>query len=297
MIETTNKLNFDFLGKRMIALIIFIVLSITGIISYLHNGLTLGTDFAGGIRIEFTAPSTVQEIRILIPDTQISITTLTQNNGVESFLITAPSEFEESGSGDHLLNPLRKKYKEANIVVLSSEYIGPSVGNDFAKQALKLLSIVTALILVYVAFRFDFIYGMGAICALLHDMTILLIFTVILQIPINLTILAAFLTILGYSINDTIVIFDRIRENHTLLPQENFYNIINKSISQTLTRTVLTSTTTLFVAGSIYIWSGNILQNFGLLLIIGVITGTYSSIFVAPPISLFLFNKTHKIIK
>ncbi len=294
MIETKNKVYFDFLGKRLIALSIFIVLLITGIVSYIQHGFTLGTDFSGGIRIEFSAPTTVQEARELISEEQISITTLTKNDGTESFLLTAPAEFGDSGSGDYLLDAIREKYNITNVVVLASEYVGPSVGNDFALQSLKLLGIVTGLILVYVAFRFDFIYSVGAITALLHDMIILLIFTVVLKIPIDLTVLAAFLTILGYSINDTIVIFDRIRENHTALAQEDMYKVMNKSINQTLKRTLLTSITTLFVAGAIYIWAGNILQNFGFLLILGILSGTYSSIFVAAPITYFLFNKTHK---
>ncbi len=297
MTETTNKVYFDFLGKRMIALIVFTVLLIAGIIAYTQHGFTLGTDFSGGIRIEFSAPTTVQEARKLISEDQISITTLTKSDGTESFLLTAPAELGDSGSGDYLLDTIREKYNTSNVVVLASEYVGPSVGDDFALQSLKLLGIVAGLILVYITFRFDFIYSVGATTALIHDMIVLLIFTVVLRIPIDLTILAAFLTILGYSINDTIVIFDRIRENHTALAQEDMYKVMNKSINQTLKRTLLTSITTLFVAGAIYIWAGNILQNFGLLLIIGIVSGTYSSIFVATPITYFLFNKTHKIIK
>ncbi len=292
MTEITNKFNFDFLGKRMIALIVFVVLAVVGTISYVNSGITLGTDFAGGIRIEFSVDATVQDIRALISDTQIAITTLTRTDGTASILLTAPAELAQDGSGDYLLNPIRQQYP--NITVLSSDYIGPSIGNDFALQSLKLLAIVTGLILVYVAFRFDFIYGVGAIVALLHDMLILLIFTIVFRIPVDLTILAAFLTILGYSINDTIVIFDRVRENHSLLPNEDFAKVMNKSIIQNLKRTVLTSITTLFVAGSIYIWSGNVLQSFGLLLVIGVISGTYSSMFVAAPTTYILHSYMDK---
>ncbi|MGL5956380.1 MAG: protein translocase subunit SecF [Brevinema sp.] len=289
----TQKFNFDFLSKRMIALILFIILSIIGMISFFNNGFILGTDFAGGIRIEFAVPeASIQDIRNLISEDQIAITTLAYKDGIQNFLLTAPAEFGRDGSGDYLLNPIRETFNE--VSVLSSDYIGPSIGNDFVLQALKLLAIVTVLILVYVAFRFDFVYGVGATAALLHDMIILLIFTLLFQIPIDLTILAAFLTILGYSINDTIVIFDRVRENHELLPNEDFAKIINKSINQSFQRTLLTSITTLFVAGSIYIWSGNILQNFGLLLVIGIISGTYSSMFVAAPVTYFLWNKKNK---
>lgn len=287
-----KTINFDFLGKRMIALIIFTVLSISGIMSYFKQGLTLGTDFAGGIRIEFSIPeTTIQDIRKHITNTQISITTLSYTDGKLNYLLTAPAELAQEGSGDHLLNVLREQYP--TVTVLSSDYIGPSIGNDFFTQSLKILAIVAGLILVYVAFRFDFIYGVGAVMALFHDMVVMLIFTILFKIPVDLTVLAAFLTILGYSINDTIVIFDRVRENHTLLANEEFSKIINKSINQSLARTILTSITTLFVAGAIYIWSGNALKNFGLLLVVGIISGTYSSIFVASPITNFLWKLTH----
>lgn len=291
MSETTNAVYFDFIEKRMISLIIFIVLTTLGIVSYFSNGITLGTDFSGGIRIEFTVPTTVQEIRELVNNDTISITTLSLADGTQSFLLTAPAELAQDGSGDYLLEPIREKFNAEQVAVLASDYVGPSVGDDFIIQSLRLLGIVTLLILVYVAFRFDFVYGVGATMALIHDMVILLIFTVLFKIPVDLTILAAFLTILGYSINDTIVIFDRVRENHNILPQENFNTLINKSITQTLKRTILTSITTLFVATAIYIWSGNILQNFGLLLMVGIISGTYSSIFVAAPISYELWTR------
>lgn len=292
MSETTS--SFDFLGKRLYALVFFLIIVFAGLLSYFQQGFTLGTDFSGGIRIEFSAPTTIQEIRETITNNQIAITTLTHSDGTLNFLLTAPAELGREGSGDYLLNDLRKKNTEEKVVVLASDYIGPSVGNDFILQALKLLGIVTGLILVYVVFRFDYIYGVGAVFALLHDMIILLVITLIFRIPIDLTVMAAFLTILGYSINDTIVIFDRIRENHALLPNEDFAKVINKGISQTLKRTILTSLTTIFVAGSIYTWAGNTLKSFGLLLVIGIISGTYSSIFVASPISYELWKSTHK---
>lgn len=292
MTEVTN-IKFDFLGKRMIALVIFVVLLIGGSVSYLQQGVILGTDFAGGIRIEFSIPdANVQDIREFVTNTQIAITTLAYTDGKKNFLLTAPAELAQEGSGDYLLNELRGKYD--NLTVLASDYIGPSIGNDFFTQSLRLLAIVAGLILIYVAFRFDFIYGVGAVIALLHDMIIMLIFTILFKIPVDLTILAAFLTILGYSINDTIVIFDRVRENHSHLPNEEFSKIINKSINQSLTRTILTSVTTLFIAVTIYIWSGNALKNFGLLLVIGIISGTYSSMFVASPITNALWKINHQ---
>jgi len=283
-----------FLEKRIIALIIFIVILSIGIFTYIIKGFTLGTDFSGGIRIEFTAPTNIQDIRSLINNNSLSIITLKNNTGQESFLLTAPVSLAQENSGDYLLDPLCEKFGSKNIIILTSDFIGPSIGHNFIYQSLKLLGIVTLLILIYIAFRFDFLYGIGAVFALIHDMIIMLIFTLIFQIPIDLTVLAAFLTILGYSINDTIVIFDRVRENYELSPNEDFIHIINKSISQSFNRTILTSITTLFVASSIFIWAGNSLRSFGLLLIIGIISGTYSSIFVASPITYSVWKMQNK---
>lgn len=276
--------QINFIGYRYISLFLFVGFVILGIIGYkLNGGFVLGTDLAGGIRIEFTAPATVEELRNLLSNSSISITTLKDAHTGQSFLLTAPADLAQDGSGDYLLDVVKKSFDPDKIQILSSTFIGPSVGQDFSFQALKLIAIVSLLILIYVAFRFDFIYGIGAIAASLHDILVILIVIVLFRIPIDLTVTAAILTILGYSINDTIVIFDRIRENHTLLPEEDMAPVINQSIAQCMVRTLLTSLTTLMVAIAIYIWAGSSLQNFGFLMIIGIISGVYSSIFVASP--------------
>ncbi|MGL4562593.1 MAG: protein translocase subunit SecF [Brevinema sp.] len=282
--------HVDFLKYRIIALVLFVILTLSGLVMYVTKGIKLGTDFSGGIRIEFTAPSDVESLRKMIDNNKIAITTFQKPDQQQSFLLTAPSELQKEGSGQYLLDPVVKQLGKDQVQILASEFIGPSVGDNFVKQSLRLLAIVVALILVYVAFRFDFMYGLGAIGALIHDMVILLIFTILLSIPVDLTILAAFLTILGYSINDTIVIFDRIRENHSITPNEDLSEIINKSIKLSLNRTILTSITTLFIAIAIFVWAGDTLRNFGLLLVIGIISGTYSSIFVASPITYELWK-------
>lgn len=276
--------QINFIGYRYLSLFLFVGFVILGIIGYtLNGGFVLGTDLAGGIRIEFTAPATVEELRDLLPNPSISITTLKDANTGQSFLLTAPADLAQEGSGDYLLDAVKKSFDTNKIQILSSTFIGPSVGQDFSLQALKLISIVSLLILIYVAFRFDFIYGIGAIAASLHDILVILMVIILFKIPVDLTVTAAILTILGYSINDTIVIFDRIRENHALLPEEDMAPIINQSIAQCMVRTLLTSLTTLMVAIAIYIWAGSSLRNFGFLMIIGVISGVYSSIFVASP--------------
>lgn len=294
MQDTQATKYIPFLEKRMYTLIIFIIIFIIGIFAYFTKGFKLGTDFSGGIRIEFTAPASTQDIRDTISNNNISIISVRNSTGVESFLLTAPANLAKNNSGDYLLDTLRDKYGKEKILILTSDFVGPSIGADFTIQSLKLLGLVIFLILIYVAFRFDFLYGLGAVIALIHDMFLMAVCTLVLQIPIDLTVLAAFLTILGYSINDTIVIFDRVRENHLALPEEDFLFIIDKSITQSLRRTILTSITTLFVASSIFIWAGNSLKSFSLLLIIGIISGTYSSIFVASPITYLVWKMQNK---
>lgn len=285
--------NFDFMAKRRIALYLAVILAVVGVISFIaFKGFNLGTDFSGGLRIEFTAPASVNDLRSTITGTGISITTL-RIGDTESFLLTAPANKEGENAVDTYLKPIREKYGEENIVILSSSFVGPSVGYGFSLQAIRLVGIVAFLVLIYVAFRFDYIYAVGAIVASLHDIFVMIVVTLALRIPVDLTVTAAFLTILGYSINDTIVIFDRIRENHALIPEEDMAPVINKSISQCLKRTILTSLTTLFVAVAIYIWAGNALQSFGLLMIVGIISGTYSSLFVAAPITYLIWRSRH----
>lgn len=286
--------GFDFLAYRKLALFIALGFCALGIGIYFTNGgFTMGTDFSGGLRVEFTAEGAdVGEVRTLITGNGVAITTL-QIEGVQSFLLTAPANAQGENATEAYLKPIRDKYGVEKVSILSSSFVGPSVGYDFTLQAIRLVGIVALLILIYVAFRFDYMYGMGAILSSLHDILVMAVVVLFFRIPVDLTILASFLTILGYSINDTIVIFDRIRENHEALPEEDLAPIINKSISQCMVRTILTSLTTLFVAISIYVWAGAALQNFGLMMIVGIVAGVYSSMFVASPITYLLWKAQH----
>ncbi|MGL5253452.1 MAG: protein translocase subunit SecF [Brevinema sp.] len=295
--EKTNTAlfsGFDFIGLRRLALVVATVLAVVATGCYISfKGFTLGTDFAGGLRVEFTAPASIEELRTIITGNAVSITTL-QTGSMTSFLLTAPATDQQDGAIEAYIQPLREKYGSEEVTIVSSSFVGPSVGYGFSLQALRLVSIVSLLILIYVAFRFNYIYGLGAIASSIHDILVMIAAVIIFRIPIDLTVMAAFLTILGYSINDTIVIFDRVRENHAFIPEEDLAPIINKSISQCMTRTILTSLTTLFVAVAIFIWAGASLRNFGLLMIIGIISGTYSSLFVAAPTTYFFWKLSRK---
>lgn len=290
---TTTEKTFRFMRLGWMTLSFSFLLILSGVIKYsTQGGFKLGIDFSGGTRVEAHINETVaiDDIRALFASANLDAEVTTVGSGTNvNFLITLSGK-ESSGekSVDLISSRLSEKYGTDKVIIRGSELIGSRMGNTFAQRSMQLMIIVIVMILVYVAVRFDFFYGAGAILALVHDMLIMLTAVVWFDIRIDVTILAALLTILGYSINDTIVVFDRVRENHKINPDEDYRLVMNRSITQTLSRTLITSVTTLFVAGSIYVLGGRVLKDFGLLLIVGIISGTYSSVFIASPITFFL---------
>ena len=182
-----------------------------------------------------------------------------------------------------VLSALQQDFYTSNFAVRNVEIVGPQVGGQLRKQALMATLYSLAGMLVYLWFRFELIYGMGAVVACFHDTIITVGFFSLLNKEITLTVIAAILTLIGYSMNDTIVVFDRIRENIKLLRRENLADIVNKSINQTLSRTILTSGLTFLTVLSLYVFGGEVLRGFSLALVIGIMIGTYSSIAVAAP--------------
>lgn len=273
-----------------------LLLIIAGAVKYfMQGGFKLGIDFIGGTRVEahINKDIKIDDLRQLFSASHMDAEVTTVGTGTNmNFLITLSGH--QTSDKDTVLvitETLEKEFGQENVVIRGSELIGSRMGNTFAARSMQLMLIVTAMILVYVAVRFDFFYGAGAIMALFHDILIMLVAVVFFDIRLDVTILAAILTILGYSINDTIVVFDRVRENHKINPDEDFRYTMNKSITQTFSRTLITSFTTLIVAVAIWLLGGRVLKDFGLSLVVGIISGTYSSIFIASPITFYL--KTH----
>ncbi len=292
--------RIHFLKFRWVSLSFSGVIILAGIVFYiLHGGFKLGIDFVGGTRIEVQikqAEANVSTVRELFIKSGIEseITTL---GAIEDkiFLVTVPGDKHSTIKDVNLIEKiLTTKFGSTNVKIRGSELIGPKMGKTFATRSIQLLIIVAVLILAYVAIRFDFFYGTGAIAALFHDLLIMSTFSVFFGIRVDIPVIAAFLTILGYSINDTIVVFDRVRENHSLAPEEDYEMIMDKSITQSLSRTIITSLTTFLITLAIFIWGGRVLHNFGLELMIGIISGTYSSIFIASPVTFFLKTRFDK---
>ncbi|HUE76880.1 MAG TPA: protein translocase subunit SecF [Longimicrobiales bacterium] len=252
-----------------------------------------GVDFTGGtlVQLLFDEPTSVGELRSTLSAYQADITRF---GGENEYLVRVP-EFAEEGTNvsDLIAAVVAEEYGAEAFEVVRTEAVGPKIGEELQQKAVIAILLSFALTLLYLAFRFEWRFGAAAIIATLHDITVVLGFISIFQLEVSLPTIAAVLTIIGYSLNDTIVIFDRIRENlHGPARRLPYIDLINKSINETLPRTVMTSGTTLAVLTALFLLGGAIIRDFALILILGVIVGTYSSIFVASPALLEIEERT-----
>ena len=289
-----KNININFISYSKHAFKFSALFIIVGIILFFVNGIKASIDFTGGTVINFAIDKDVYnpefDLRNYLKeniDKSISLVEMDSKDDIQSLVITTQFLKDES----LVSSVLEKKYKN-NFTIEKIESIGPKIGKELKSNSLKAIAVALLLIGIYITFRFDSYYACGSIIALFHDIAITFSFLIFLQYEISISIIAALLTILGYSLNDTIVIYDRIRENMNLNIEKLDRNIVaNKSLNSTLNRTVITSLTTLFVAVVLFILGGSILQPFAMALIIGVLTGTYSSLFIATPIMLILEEK------
>ncbi len=282
--------NINFVGAMKPAFSFSaIILVISLVLMGIHGGPRLSIDFTGGSVLQVIvdpAPS-VGEIRSALTDKGYDGIQVTEFGSAEEFLITFPNVEEGTKTLDAaqvLLNDLRESLPNNNIELRREESVGPKIGDELRKGATSAVFGALALIVLYITFRFVFRYGIAAILALVHDVTLTLGIFSLLDLEISLSIIAAFLTIIGYSLNDTIVVFDRIRENMKLRRKESYRQVINRSINECLSRTVLTSVTTFAVSFCLYLFGGAVIHDFAFALSFGVIVGTYSSMFIASPI-------------
>ncbi len=284
--------NFDFMRRRRIAFAISGFLILAGLVSLgIRRGPNLGVDFSGGVVIQakFNRPITTGEVRSVLQDEGVSQFHVQRGEAKDEVVISTP-EMQMAGEediSDFIKRALTKADNPWKVDegAINTDKVSSSVGRDLMSGAIKSIILALVLILGYIWFRFELRFGVAAIIALVHDVVITLGIFSILNEEINLPTIAAFLTIVGYSLNDTIVVFDRIRENIKVQRGKDFDQIINSSINQTISRTIITSMTTLFAVLSIFALSKvGTLHTLSLALLIGVVVGTYSSIFVASPI-------------
>lgn len=283
------EINIDFIGRRWIAFLLSSILILASILSIiLKGGLNFGIDFAGGtlVQVRFTNETTPGEIRKILNGIGLGDSIIQQYSEKEGdeYIIRFKNTSNNEGLSDRVQETFQKRYGQDGLEIRRVEVVGPQVEKELRYKALMALIYGMIGILAYITFRFEFRFALGGVLALAHDTIITLGAFSITGREFTLPVLAAVLTVVGFSINDTIVIYDRIRENLRKMAGKKLELIINSSINETLSRTILTSGTVLFVVIALFILGGSVIHDFAFALIVGVIAGTYSTIFIASPI-------------
>jgi preprotein translocase subunit SecF len=284
--------HFDFIGKKKFTLwvsAVAILVSFGSILS--HGGLRYGVDFAGGllVQIQFAKPVDISDIRSTLDATGYKDANVQKFGGENEFLVRVEKTSEDlEAVSKSMQTSLQERFRDKGLEVRRVEVVGPRVGKDLKTKAMWAVGLASLGILIYVAFRFhEFSYGLGGIIALFHDVIVTFGAVSIFNIEFSLNVLAVILTIIGFSINDTIVIFDRVRENAKKIRKENIVTIFNISINETLERTILTTGTVMMVVLILFFFAGEVIHDFTIALIVGLITGTYSTVYIASPVVLF----------
>lgn len=264
------------------------IIAIGLIFAIINGGLNFGIDFTGGTSIQANIGKAfdIAEARAIIDPIDKEAIVTYAGNDKDMVLIKTKVALSVTQQGE-VVKAFKDKFnlEQTNI---QFETIGPTIGNELKKQAVLALVLANLGILIYVSFRFEWKFGVAAIAALVHDVAMMLVVYSVLRIPVNVSFIAAILTIVGYSINDTIVVFDRIRENKKLARRAEPYKLVNESTSQTIARSINTSLTTLLTILALYILGVPAIRDFALPLIVGIVSGTYSSIFIASPVWVLL---------
>lgn len=286
-----TKNNINFIGNRKIALTFSGVLMIISIVSLAVRGLHMGIDFTGGTVVEVGYQNTVDltALRKTLSDAGFADATV-QNYGTAKDVLIRLKQHEGVSNKDLSLKVLEvlNKNTQEPASLRRVDFVGSQVGDDLAEDGFLALLYSTIGILIYVAWRFEWKFSTGAVLATFHDVIVTLGLFSLFGLEFDLTVLAAILALIGYSLNDTIVVYDRIRENFRFLRKESTENIMNISINETLSRTIMTSLTVILVLISLFFLGGQIIHNFSIALLFGVVFGTYSSIFIASPMALML---------
>ncbi len=280
--------NINFIGKRKIALFVSLAMLLIGLVSLVvKGGPDYGIDFAGGmiVQVKFDQDTNAAEIKQALSATGLDgLSVQTFGDEDNEFLIRTPTTSSEvEGFNVQITSALEEAFGSESVDLRRAEMVGPQVGKDLRQKGLLAVLYAMVGILIYVTWRFEFRFAVGSIVALLHDVLITLGIFSLFGKEIDLPIVAAFLAIIGYSLNDTIIVYDRIRENMNKYGREGFASVINHSINETLSRTIMTSGTTLLVVSALFVFGGGVIHNFAFALLVGILVGTYSSIFVASP--------------
>jgi preprotein translocase subunit SecF len=294
-VELFRTTNIDWLGKKWYFLGFSLIFSVAGLLSILFwHHIPLGVDFKGGtqVRVAFTQTPNEDHVREAIDRAGVRGFTIQRisdpsGNAANKVIIAMPESSATDASHDagrvSVENALNANYHDSGFTIEEVDIVGPTAGKALQKQALWATLYSLLGMLVYLWFRFELIYGVAAVVAVFHDTLITIGAFSLTNQEITLTVIAAILTLIGYSMNDTIVVFDRIRENLALSRRESLHDVVNRSINQTLSRTVISSGLTFLTVLSLFVFGGEVLHGFSFALVIGILIGTYSSIAVAAP--------------
>lgn len=289
MFELIKNVNIDFLGKRKIAGILSGVIIGVGLLSLLlHGGPHYSIDFEGGTEVQvlFHETTSVESVRDVLSEIGYGDAAIREFGTKDEYLIHVKTATRSEEQVNTIREALASIHGGESYEIRRLESVGPKIGKELRGDMISAVLIAMIGIVIYISIRFQFMYAIGALVALIHDVLITLGLFSLLNIEISLSVLAAFLFIVGYSLNDTIVVFDRVRENAKTKRHDAFESVLNLSLNQTLNRTVITSLTTLTVVSILLFFGGEVIKPFAFALTVGLVVGTYSSIFIASPVVL-----------
>ncbi|MBR9885355.1 protein translocase subunit SecF [Marinobacterium lacunae] len=284
----TQKI-YNFMGPRKLMAAFSLTLLLISVASLAINGLKFGLDFTGGslVEIGYEQPADLGVIRNALEDAGYEDVTV-QTFGAATDVLIRLGETHDPKLGDNILQQLQSAESDQTLTLRRNEFVGSQVGEELREQGGLGMLLALAMIMIYLAFRFQIKFSLGAVLALVHDVVIVLGMFSMLQLEFDLTVLAAILAVIGYSLNDTIVVYDRIRENFRIMRKADAIEIMNSSLSQTLSRTLMTSFTTILVLIALAVFGGSTIFGFAVALLAGIGVGTYSSIYVAANLLLML---------
>jgi preprotein translocase subunit SecF len=295
MLRILHDTKYDFIKPWRIAIGITVAFIATGLIFLgVHHGLNRSIEFTGGtlVQAEFAKRPDVGDLRGTIDAAGFRGAEIQQFGSDTSFTIRAAGHQTTGGKVENtateIQTALEQKYGKANVHIARTEIVGPRVGDELSRNAMIAIVISLGITLLYLAFRFEWRFGVAAVIATAHDLLSTLAFLAIMRLEVSLTVVAALLTVIGYSLNDTIIIFDRVRENLKKARPEPLYDVLNRSINETLPRSILTHVTVAAATLSLLLFAGEVIRPFSWIMLFGIVTGTFSSIYIAGPVLLWI---------
>jgi preprotein translocase subunit SecF len=301
MIELPLPKNIPFMKYKIHLIVLSLIVTLGGIAMMVKNGLNYGIDFRGGVKLLYTFNAGEQlkdgEIEALLLDKGMEsvVQRYGDKNSNQFSIKTKQTEVTLEDTVAKINSIVAEKYGADNAKLEQQETVGPKVGQELKRKGQLAIIFTLIAMLVYIGIRFDFYFAPGAVVALVHDVIVVMGFLTFFHKEYNLSILAALLTIVGYSVNDTIIVYDRIREHAKKINANTIDEVVNQSVNETLSRTIITSTTVLIVVIILFISGGGVIHDFAFCFIIGAITGSYSSIFIASPLYIWLYKHWPKL--